>query len=135
MLLGLFFSTALLAANPSACAGADPAIVMVAVAATTQQGPLNLYHLSGTVVNLGNRKQASNVLQFVDIFIDGQKADARGIPPLAPGQRYHFGYDFKRSTDSAARSTRFRFQLDFRQPSPPGAQDCNPNNDTFLLRV
>jgi hypothetical protein len=132
MLLGLFFGTALLAANPSPCAGADPAIVGVTVASTTQQGSLNVYHLSGTVKNLGNRKQASNVLQFVDIFIDGQKADTRSIPPLAPGQPQPFFYDFKRSSDAAARSTRFRFQLD---PSPRGAQDCNPNNDTFLLRV
>lgn len=135
MLLTVLFGTLLLAQN-TACSGADPAIVSVRVAGSSQQAGNTIYHLIGVVQNVGTAKQASNVLQFVDVDIGGTgKVDTRGIPPLKPGQKYTFGYDFKRSSDAGNGSSRLHFKLDFRQPSPPGSQDCNPANDEFTLRV
>jgi hypothetical protein len=135
MLAPLLLATALLAQNPSTCSGADPAIVSVVVQGMTPSGGLNVYHLKGTVTNLGHAKQSSDVLQFVDIFYDRNKVDAHGIPPLAPGQHYTFGYDFKRSSDAPDGSSHIRFQLDMRQPSAPGSQDCNLGNDRFVLNL
>ena len=135
MLLTVLLGTLLLAQN-TACSGADPAIVSVRVASSTVQAGNTIYHLTGIVQNVGKVKQASNVLQFIDIDIGGTgKVDSRGVPPLAPGQRYTFGYDFKRSSGAGLGSSRLHFKLDFRQPSPPGSQDCNPANDEFTLRV
>jgi len=135
MLLTALLGTMLLAQN-AACGGADPAIVSVRIASSTVQAGNTVYHISGVVENLGRTKQASNVLQFVDVDIAGTgKVDSRGIPPLAPQQRYTFGYDFKRSSGAGLGSSRLHFKLDFRQPSPPGSQDCNPANDEFTLRV
>jgi len=37
----------------------------------TGNGSLSHYTLVGTVTNLGNQRQASNVLQFVDIYQNG----------------------------------------------------------------
>jgi hypothetical protein len=123
-----------IALAPTGCNGADPAIVSVAVKNVSQNGPINVYHLAGTVTNVGNRNQTSNVLQFVNIYVNRQKLDSRGIPPLRRGQSYTFGYDFQRSHDAGDGSSSFRFQLDMRQPSG-SAQDCNANNDTFRLQV
>jgi hypothetical protein len=137
----ILVSAVLFAQNPSilvaaaGCAGADPAIVSVAVKGMTPHGDVNVYHLGGTVTNVGSRKQASNDLYFVDVYQDRQKVDSRGIPPLRPGQSYTFGYDYRRAADAANRSTGFRFVIDWRQPSPPGSQDCNLGNDSFTLRV
>jgi subtilase family serine protease len=124
---------ALLAAltAPSAaatCSGADPAITDALVKGMSTSPGLNTYHLSGTVTNLGRSGQPSNTLQFVDIYIDGQKRDSRGIPPLAPGATYTFGYDWQRSSDAGAGSTTARFRIDVRQGS-----DCNPNNGTYSV--
>ena len=44
-------------------------------------------------------------------------------------------YDYRRASDAAHRSTGFRFVIDWRQPSPPGSQDCSLGNDSFSLRV
>ena len=99
-----------------------------------QNGAINVYHLAGTVTNTGKRSQTSNVLQFVDIYVNDQKLDARGIPPLRRGQSYTFGFDFQRSSVAGDGTSLFRLQLDMRQPSG-SAQDCNSNNDTFRLRV
>lgn len=135
-MFGMVLIAAVTIAQSSAgCKGADPAISSVRVQSTTPSGALNLYHLSGTVTNLGKTKQASNVLQFVDIFYNSVKVDAKGVPPLAPGQHYTFGYDYKRSVDARTGTSHFRFQLDFKQPSSPGAQNCNPSNDVFRLDV
>jgi hypothetical protein len=135
MILTVLLGTLLLAQN-TACSGADPAITSVRVASSSQQAGNTIYHLSGVVQNVGRTKQAPNVLQFVDIDISGTgKVDSRGIPPLRPGQKYTFGYDFKRSSGAGDGSSHLHFKMDFRQPSPPGSQDCNPANDEFTLRV
>lgn len=138
-MLAIPLLSVLLLSNPTivpvaGCLGADPAIAAVSVKNVSQNGGTNVYHLSGTVTNAGNARQPSNTLQFVDIFINGQKSDSRGVPPLRPGQSYTFGYDFRRSSDAGDGSSRLRFQIDMRQPAGT-AQDCNPNNDTFRLRV
>ncbi len=126
----------ILAQSPgAACSGANPAIVSAGVQHVTQLGGTTVYHLNVAVVNLGRMRQASNVLQFVDVFLDDNKIDARGIPPLAPGQRYTFGFDYRRSSDAGDGSSTVRFQLDFRQPSPPGNQDCNLANGVYSITL
>jgi len=130
----LFVPTSLAGAWAATCAGADPAIASVAVKGMTTDGSVNVYTLGGTVVNLGRSAQAKNVLQFVDIYQHGAKLDAKGVRPLKPGQSYAFSYAFRRSNDAGQGATQLTFQLDLRQPSPPGAQDCAAGNDRFRLR-
>ncbi len=134
MLFALLVLSATLAQAAIACNGADPAIGTVSVKNVSHNGGTNVYHLGGTVTNRGRARQPSNVLQFVDVYINGQKSDARGIPPLRPGQSYTFGYDFQRSSDAGDGTSRLRFQIEMRQPAG-SAQNCNPNNDTFAMRV
>jgi hypothetical protein len=107
------------------CAGPNPAITSVVVKGVTTNNQLNTYHIAGTVTNLGSTGEPKNTLQFVDIYVDRQKRDSRGIPPLGPGRSYTFGYDWQRSTDAGNGTTTARFQIDMRQ----GA-DCNPANGT-----
>ena len=117
-------------ASPAAtCGGANPAITSVAVQNVTTNGGLNVYHLSGTVTNLGSMGQPSNTLQFVDIWQYGQKLDDRGIPPLAPGQSYTFGYDWQRSSEAANGTTTLSFRMRMRQ-----GEDCNPANGVYRIR-
>lgn len=119
------------------CAGADPAITSVVVKSITPEGwpnAVNRYNLVGTVVNLGRGSQASNVLQFVDIYENGNKLDSRGIPPLKAGQSYKFSYASLRSRDAGKGTAILNFRLDMRQPSPPGQEDCNASNDSSTLR-
>lgn len=124
-----------LAVGPAsaACAGADPAILSVAVTGVSSAGGLNVYHLSGRVVNVGRAKQASNVLQFVGIYEYGIRRDVRSIPPLKPGGSFTFTYDYMRSLDAGAGTTDLAFRLYMRQPVPPGRQDCNLANDRYAL--
>ncbi|HLY01692.1 MAG TPA: CARDB domain-containing protein [Candidatus Cybelea sp.] len=112
------------------CAGADPAIVSVKVQNVAGNGSVNHYTLVGRVTNLGNRKQASNVLQFVDIYQNGTRLEDRGVPPLAPGQSYTFSYDWQRAMDAGSGTTTLHFSLRMTSPSPPGNEDCNPGNNT-----
>jgi hypothetical protein len=112
-----------LGASAASCAGANPAITSVVVKNVSSAGQLNTYHMVGTVTNLGSAGQPSNTLQFVDIYVDGQKHNDRGIPPLAPGQSYTFGFDWSRSSDAGPGSTTVRFRIRMVQGS-----DCNPAN-------
>jgi hypothetical protein len=110
--------------SPAAtCAGANPAITSVVVKNVTTAGQLNTYHIVGTVTNLGSAAQPSNTLQFIDIYVDRQKRNDRGIPPLAPGQSYTFGFDWSRSSDAGPGTTTAHFRLRMVQGS-----DCNPAN-------
>ncbi len=123
-------AVAVLALAPSAgsaavCAGPNPAITSVAVKHVTTNGSINTYDIAGTVTNLGSQKQASNTLQFVDIYIDRQKRNERGIPPLAPGQSYSFAFNWSRSTDAGPGTTTVHFRIRTVQGS-----DCNPANGT-----
>jgi len=118
----------LLAAAPSAaCSGPNPGITSVAVKSVTPDGNLNRYELTGTVVNQGDAAQAKDTLQFVDIYLGeaGDKLDAKGIPPLAPGQSYTFSYSFVRSHDAGNGTTKLRFKMDM---GSSAAQKCGPEN-------
>ena len=131
----IVFTTLLLlypgATAAATCAGADPAIVSVAVKGVTPSNGLNQYKIGVTVTNLGSSAQASNVLQYVDIYQKaGEKLDAKGIPPLRPGQSYSFTYVAQRSSDAGNGTTKLSFKLDMRQPSAPSSQDCDLSNDT-----
>lgn len=128
-----------LLAGPSAnavagCVGADPAITSVRVQNVAGNGSVNHYTLVGTVANLGTQRQASNVLQFVDIYQYGVRLNDRGIPPLAPGESYTFSYGWQRASDAGDGTTTLHFRLRFVRPSPPGSEDCNPANDTYSVR-
>jgi subtilase family serine protease len=120
-------------AAAAGCAGADPAITSVRVQNVSGNGSLNHYTLVGKVTNLGNQRQASNVLQFVDIYQNGTRLEDRGVPPLAPGQSYTFSYVWQRASDAGTNTTAFDFRLRMTSPSPPGNQDCSAGNDTFRL--
>ena len=126
MILSLLLATAIGAAT---CSGADPALMGAAVKNITNDSGTNHYALSGTVTNRGSIKQASNVLQFVDIFIDGQKLNSIGIPPLKPGQSYTFGWTYNRSVEAGQGTTTVHFQLRSANAMPNAAQDCNAGND------
>jgi subtilase family serine protease len=121
-------------AQAAGCSGADPALTSVKVANVTSDGSLKTYTLVGTVTNLGNQKQASNVLQFVDISLNGARLNDRGIPPLAPGQSYTFSYAWQRAVGAGDGTTTMHFHIRMVQPSPPGKQDCDTSNDTASLR-
>ncbi len=119
------------AATP--CAGADPAIVSARVQGTNSDGRINRYSLAIRVTNLGRSKQPSNVLQSVEIYQNDIKLDAKGLPPLRPGQSYSFTYIFQRSIDAGEGTSTLALKLVMRQPSPPGKQDCNASNDAYSI--
>jgi hypothetical protein len=125
----LFFLVAqgAIAAGAATCAGTNPAITRVAVQSVTS-GPVNQYHLIGTVVNFGSQHQSSDTLQFVDIYQYGVKLDAKAIPPLARLQSATFSYTWPRNPEAARGTT----TLDFRIRMLQGT-DCNPANGTYRL--
>lgn len=131
--LVLACTPAALAATP--CAGADPALTSAAVKNVTTDGGINHYSISGVVTNTGRARQASNVLQFVDVYRDREKLDNIGIPPLKPGQSYTFSWTFDRSTEAGDGTTRLHLRL--RMTNPPGgspSQNCNADNDTRVIQ-
>jgi hypothetical protein len=116
----------------AACAGPDPSIVSVSAGHAVTSGGLSTYRLSGSVVNAGNAAQASNVLQFVDVFQGTDKVNSIGIPPLRPHQSYAFSYAAQRSSDAGAGTTKILFRLRMKQPAGSSA-NCNAGNDSFTL--
>jgi hypothetical protein len=126
----LFFVVAqsALSAPAAMCAGANPAITSVGVKNVTSNGSLNEYHIEGTVTNLGSSGQSRNTLQFVDIWQYGVHMDDRGIPPLAPGQSYKFGYVWQRNAGAGSGTT----SLDFRMRMVSGS-NCNPGNGNYHI--
>jgi len=119
-----------LSARAATCAGANPAVTSVVVANVVRSGNVNQYHLKGTVTNLGGSGQASNTLQFVDIFegASNERLNDRGIPPLAPGQTYQFGYVWNRALDAGQNTTTLEFRMRMVQGT-----NCNPGNATYKL--
>ncbi|MBC5810638.1 MAG: hypothetical protein GIW95_07290 [Candidatus Eremiobacteraeota bacterium] len=137
-MVALVLAAALLAqggAMSGPCSGADPAIASVTSSLLGNVGSVNRYRLAVTVQNRGSKKQSSNVLQSVVMFQNAWKTDTKGIPPLRPGQSYTANFTFQRSAEADEHSTRFRFEIQFRQPNPPGSMDCNLGNDTYRLEV
>ncbi|MBV9718741.1 MAG: hypothetical protein JOZ77_05450 [Candidatus Eremiobacteraeota bacterium] len=115
-------------AHAATCSGANPAITSVVVKNVTTAGELNTYHLVGTVTNLGSQAQPSSTLQFVDIYAETEKHDNRGVPPLAPGQSYTFGYNWQRATDAGNGSTTVHFRIQMKQGT-----NCNPGNGSYSV--
>lgn len=115
-------------APAATCSGANPAITNVVVKNVTSNGLTNQYHLQGTVTNLGSQGQPSNTRQFVDIYVDRMKRDDRGIPPLAPGQSYTFGYTWVRNVNAGTGTTTAHFRIRMVQGT-----DCNSGNGTFSV--
>jgi hypothetical protein len=123
-LLGVALASNGIAAS-AACTGANPTLASVAVANVSHADGVNQYHLKGTVVNTGNEAQASNALQFVDIYQSGVKLDDKGIPPLGPGQSHTFTYVAVRSSEAGSGTTTLTFRL------APHAADCQ--GDSYAI--
>jgi hypothetical protein len=135
MRIALFLAAVLaVVPNPAvaACSGPDPSIASVSVGHVSTTGGLSTYKFGGTVMNVGDAGQASNVLQSVDIFEGSDKVNSIGIPPLRPHQSYSFSYIAHRSSDAGAGTSKMLFQLRMKQPVGP-SQDCGTGNDTFTL--
>ena len=113
----------------TSCNGADPVVNSAVVSGVTPNGQLNVYNIRVTVTNAGSAAQAKDVLQFVDVYMVSQKLDAKGIPPLGPGQSYTFDYPYQRSQQAGNGTTTLRFALDMHNEAPGGDQDCNTDND------
>lgn len=118
------------AAWASTCSGTHPAIVSVAVKNVMSAGNLNRYEISGTVVNDGSSGQASSALQFVDISMDGEKLDAKSIPPLGAGQSHTFTYEYQRNANAGTGTTKLTFKLDLQNTTA-----CSAANDRYVLTL
>lgn len=116
-------------AAAATCSGADPAITSVKVTSVAHNLISDKYTLTGVVTNLGAMKQSGNVLQVVDISLDGQRLDQHTIEPLAPGQSQSFEYQWRRAIDAGLNTTTMNLHLRFIQPNPPGNENCNTQND------
>jgi hypothetical protein len=125
----IFLAQLPLGASAASCAGGDPAITSVKVGNVSSNGGLTSYTIDGVVANLGSARQASNVLQFVDIYQGKTRLDVRGIPPLAPGQNYAWSYVWHRASDAGSGTTTLRLSLRMVQPPGVGSEDCNASND------
>ena len=107
----------------SDCGAAGLTVSSIAVNGVTT-GKLNTYHLLAKITNTGREAQAVDTLQFIDIFQLSDKLDAKGVPPLAPGQTYTVAYDVMRSPDAGNGTTTLTFLLDSRRPASANAQSC-----------
>jgi hypothetical protein len=117
----------------SPCNGVDLAVGSVSVKNVSTSGGLNHYNITGSVTNVGSASQGADALQFVDIYQGKDKLDSRSVPPLNASQSYTFSYISTRSTDAGNGTTRLRFQLNVKHPSPADSQICNMANDSFTL--
>jgi hypothetical protein len=115
------------AAAAATCAGPDPAIASVSVKNVATSNALNHYTIVGAVTNVGGQRQASNVIQTIQIFDGAQQVDAKGIPPLSPGQSYQFTYVWPRAADAGNGTTVFNFKL----KTPDAA--CGTASDSYRL--
>lgn len=121
-------------ASAASCMGADPAVVSVAVKGMESSGGLNRYTLHAKVANMGNTSQASNTLQFVNIYKGSTKLDSRGVPPLRAGETYSFNYVSDRSAQAGAQTTTLGFRMDVREPGTSGSHACNTSNGMTMVR-
>lgn len=129
----LVFGLSPAAAMAASCAGADPALVLATSRLVESVGGANHYRLTVGVTNVGSQGQASNVLQFVDMYEHGAKLDAKGVPPLSAGQSYNVSFIYTRANDAGDGTADFAFQLNMRQPAGISAQNCNAANDRYRL--
>ena len=111
----------LIAAMANGCNGAQPAVA-VTLHNVTRTSYLNRYQINATVTNRGEQAQAANTLQFLDVVYYGGRIDARGIPPLGPGQSYTITYVWPRSVDAGRWTSPMNFRI--RAVSPSLAETC-----------
>jgi hypothetical protein len=111
-LIGLAQSFIVMPQAGAAQNSGDPTIASVTVKSVAPQGALNRYTISATVVNNGGMPQPKDTLQFVNIYQEaGEKLDAKGIPPLNPGESYTFTWSYVRSRDAGNGTTKLSFEL------------------------
>jgi subtilase family serine protease len=110
---------------------ADPSIGNVAVQSVTQNGNLNDYHIVGTVTNPCPTSESRDTLQSVDIYMAGQKLDAKSIPPLGPGQSAQFTYVYQRSKDAGPDTTHLHFVVDMHNGSGASCSSKSVNDLVF----
>ena len=94
-----------------------PSVRSARVNNIAHDGNLNHYLVEMVVSNVTNSAQASNTLQFVDIYNDRQKLDAIGVPPLRPGASYTAYYTFTRSSDAGDGTTDLKLRTRMVQPA------------------
>lgn len=125
-----------LATAAVACPGADLAMTSLTVGSMAKDanGYLNDYRLVAKVTNVGDARQASNVLQFVDFNQYGARLDDRGVPPLRPGESYVVTYVWRRSVDAGNQTSPMSFHLRVSSPLPAGENECNSSNDARSIQ-
>jgi hypothetical protein len=89
---------------------------------------------AGSCVGPDPTIQASNTLQFADVYRGSTKLDSRGIPPLKAGQSYVFQYVGARSAQAGAQTTSLGLRMDVREPANTGSQSCNTSNGVTMVR-
>jgi len=105
------------------CNGPKPAVTSVRLSGVSKGRYLNFYHVTATVINVGDEAQAGNLLQLLDVVQYGGRLDARGVPPLAPGQSYSITYVWPRSSDAGTLTSPLNFRI--HSPDPPATANCN----------
>lgn len=123
----------LVAAMANGCNGAEPAVAAVILHGVTRTTYLNRYEINATVTNRSGQAQAGNTLQFLDVVYYGGRIDARGIPPLGPGQSYTITYVWPRSVDAGRLTSPMDFRV--RSVSPLPAQGCTSRHGTGGITV
>ena len=113
---------------------ANPSIMSAHVRSVMPHDGLNHYTIAISVKNVGNLKQASNLLQSVVVLQDGNKVGKIGLQPLAPQQTQTVNYGFDRSVDAGTGTTSFEFMLDF-NGSSGSTTSCHAGKETFNLNV
>ncbi len=116
---------ALLLAQSRSCS--ELAVASARVVRVDRSGGINRYLIAVTATNRG-ANQPPNTLQFVDIYKNGEKKDAKGIPPLRTGTSYTFGYAFERSSEAGDGSTQLTFEPDVRS-----GDNCMSGTDGYRL--
>jgi hypothetical protein len=69
-----------------------------------------------TLSNKTSGVQASNTLQFIDIYHARQRLDAIGVPPLRAGGSYQAFYTFTRAADAGDGTTTLFLRMRMVQP-------------------
>ncbi len=116
----IFTALYLLAATSPAFAASPcvaPTVTSAIVDNVSHDGNLNHYHIAMTISNRTDSSQASNTLQFVDVYHDRQRLDAIGVPPLRSGASYKAFYTFARSSDAGGGTTTLHLPIRMVQPA------------------
>jgi hypothetical protein len=116
-ILTALFMLLALAPVPANASCIVPSVASARVVDVSHDGNLNHYRIEMTILNNANAAQASNTLQFVDIYHARQRLDAIGVPPLRPGGSYKAFYTFTRSGDAGDQTTTLHLPMRLVQPA------------------